>query len=271
VRAWRYAAEANKAIGQIKHTLLKDAPLDLGVDWLKVNLPKDTKVLNLSHVAFNTGRKVDLLQIGKFLKTRDILFIVDGTQAFGGIYYTKEELNLIDCLVCSTYKWLLGPYGSSFAYYSNRLLAQMNILQGSWLTSIGFTKRRQIIDYSLDPLSGARPYDRGQAPNLLNTAGLEGSLSLFSELGLKSIYEHNQKLTHFFVENLKAKNLNIVAPKSCLSNIICLKSLTDTEQLQAKLQKNNIDISIRDGNLRISFHLFNHMTQVESLLSVLNQ
>lgn len=265
VLPWLFAQKQGKLNFKLIETpLLPDA------DWLSKNLPKETKVFDISHVAFNTGRKIDLLSIGKLLKSRGILFIVDATQSFGGQCISEEELQYIDAISFSTYKWLLGPYGHAFAYFSDNLLDQLQSIHASWISSPSFQGSNKLLDYTLETLPGARQYDRGQAPNLLNMAGLEGSLDLFLELGLEEIEKHNNKLVNFFLDNFNSNRFRVVTPEEGMGSILCLHTEEDTIQITKDLQKQKIDISIREGYLRISFHLFNSINQTEILLKTLN-
>ena len=120
-------------------------------------------------------------------------------------------------------------------------------------------------------MPGAISFDRGQAPNILTMAGLEGSIDLFLEIGLKSIQAHNQKTTQFFLDHFNSKDFDLITPKNAHANIVCLKSKNqDVQSIKDKLLDSNVDVSIREGNLRISFHLFNNLSQVEILLKALN-
>ncbi|MCB9090963.1 MAG: aminotransferase class V-fold PLP-dependent enzyme [Halobacteriovoraceae bacterium] len=265
VLPWMRANERQRIRFQVLNT-----PFDFDIDWLRENLPKETKVFNISHVSFNSGRRTDLLELGKLLKERGIYFVVDATQSFGGLQLSKKELENIDVLVCSTYKWLCGPYGHAFAYFSDSILNKIETPSGSWINSANFYRNYKLLDYSTETLPGARKFDRGQSPNLLTMAGLEGSLDLFNELGLSNIENHNQKLVSYFLKNFKTENFNIITPTSLVGNIICLKSQSiDMFRLKETLGENNIDVSVREGHLRISFHLYNTQEQVEKLLEIL--
>ena len=63
------------------------------VEWLEKNLKPQTKIFNISYVTFDTGKKMDILSLGKYLRSRDILFVVDATQALGGLEITTGEMS----------------------------------------------------------------------------------------------------------------------------------------------------------------------------------
>lgn len=257
-----------KERGRLELSVL-ECPLPTS-DWLKENLPKDTRVLNLSHVAFDTGRRVNLIDLGKFCHERNIIFIVDATQSFGGVQISPKELSYIDVLACSAYKWLLGPYGSSFAYYSNHMIDLIKAPTGNWINSPNSKQVWSLTNYTTDNLPGAKKFDRGQGPNMLINAALEGSLEVLSEVGLENIEQHNRELVQFFLEHYPKDRFELKTPREALGNILSLQAKdADSLNLESDLKYYNIDVSVREGKLRVSLHLFNTISQVETLIRVL--
>lgn len=240
------------------------------IEWLKEKLPAKTRVFIISWVQFDTGKKIDLAELGKFLKERDIFFVVDATQGFGGMALTSDQLKYIDVLSVSSYKWMCGPYGHAFAYYSPRALQIIKQTHGNWAISSKSKDVHNLLDYTTDTLPGARKFDRGQPMNLLPLACFEGALDLFLEIGLGNIQNHNQSLVQFFLDHYPKKKFEIVTPIDHAGNIICIKSKgSDPLALEHKLEEHNIKVSVRQGNIRISFHLFNNIKQVEKLVTAL--
>ncbi len=240
---------------------------NINIEYLEKNLPKNTTILNISHVSFKSGRKINIEEIGNYLKEKNILFFLDSTQALGGVKISKKELSYIDLLACSTYKWLLAPYGYAFGYLSNNLLELMKTNTTNWLNSCKFIESRSLVDYTADISEAAIKYDRGQSPNLLVMNALISSLGLFHELGLENIQLYNEHLLSHFHENFVAKNFELEVSKDFLANIVSLKSnADDLDDRVQSLRKHNIDVSVREGSLRISFHFFNTLDQVNLLL-----
>lgn len=240
-------------------------------EWLAKNLSPKTKIFNISHVTFDSGKKMDLLGIGKLMKERDILFCVDATQSLGGMPITPEELSYIDVLACSSYKWILGPYGHAFAYYSEKAQREVLHTNANWINSPNSRVVYSLLDYTTETLPGARKYDRGQASNFLTMACLEASLELLIELGLKNIQDHNHKIRDHFLDNYPRDKFQLITPKDHMANILALKCKNiDSITLERELKFRNIDISVRQGNIRLSFHLFNTIDQVDSLIQALD-
>lgn len=240
-------------------------------EWLERTLKPQTRIFNCSYVTFDTGKKVDILAIGKYLKSKNILFVVDATQALGGLNITAEELSYIDVLTVSSYKWMLGPYGHAFAYFSKKAQDLIYHLNANWILSPNSKQVYNLLDYTTETLPGARQYDRGQAANLLCSGCLEGSLSFLNEVGLKNIEIYNKSIRDYFLENYPSSKFNLVTPLNAMGNIICLKVKTgDSLSIEAALKQRNVDVSVRQGNIRLSFHLFNTRKQVEELIVALD-
>lgn len=239
--------------------------------WLEEKLKPQTRIFNVSYVMFDTGKKMDLISLGKFLKTKNILFVVDATQALGGMDITEEELSYIDVLTCSSYKWMLGPYGHAFAYFNQKAQDQIYHLNANWILSPKSKEVYNLLDYTTETLPGARQYDRGQSANLLCSGCLQGSLDFLTEVGLSNIKKHNAKIRDYFLENYSKEKYALVTPLEHMGNIVCLKSRSgDSLSLEMELKKRNIDVSVRQGNIRLSFHLFNTKSQVEELIKGLD-
>ena len=234
--------------------------------WLEKNLKPQTKIFNISYVTFDTGKKIDLISIGKYLKSKGIMFVVDATQALGGMDITPEELSYIDVMTASSYKWMLGPYGHAFAYFSQTAQDKIYHLNANWILSPNSKKVYNLLDYTTETLPGARQYDRGQAANLLCSGCLEGSLSFLAEIGLVNIRKHNAEIRNYFLELYPKDKFTMVTPVEHMGNIVCMKGKVDSIALESEFKSRNIDVSVRQGNIRLSFHIFNTKAQVEELV-----
>jgi cysteine desulfurase/selenocysteine lyase len=268
VLPWMRASETKKINFQLLELGDQIVPT---ADWLKQNLPKNTKVFDMSYVTFDTGKKMNLLEIGKLCAERDILFIVDATQALGGMAITKEELSYIDVLACSSYKWMLGPYGHAFGYFSDKALKMVAHQTGNWVVSANAKNVYNLLDYTTKTLKGARKYDRGQTANMLTTSCLEAGLEFLTSVGLENVEKQNAGLRDYFLDHYPKEKFTLITPTEAMANIICMKAIkTDPINLERELKFRNIDVSIRQGNLRLSFHLFNTKEQVNELIRALD-
>ena len=228
-----------------------------------------TRYSACSYVMFNTGCRMPVAELGAECRKKDVIFLSDVSQAFGGMTVSPEIVRNCDILVGVAYKWLLGPYGSAWGYFSERALQKVPRTHASWLNSLTSKSRENLLNYSTATYPGARRFDRGEAPSFLITAGLEGALDVLTERGLPTIETHNRAMTDYFLAELP-KSFRPAAPYELRSNIVCITPGEKNPQvLKDALAAKNIVVSLREGNLRFSFHFFNTRDQVDQALQVL--
>lgn len=235
------------------------------------SLPKNTRMLNMTHVAFNTGDMVNAAELGKLLKERDILFVLDCSQSLGSRAISKEDLENVDIMTAVTYKWLLGSYGHAITYFSDTALQKIERTHANWMASPAGQDTSSLVDYSMDVLGGARKFDPGQAPSMLSSAGLRAALYVIEELGLENIQKHNESLVSQFVKSYPQDKFDLVTRSDFMNSIVCLKLKSgDPDELSEKLTHAKFKSSVREGNLRLGFHLYNTSQEVEKLVEALS-
>jgi len=105
-----------------------------------------------------------------------------------------------------------------------------------------------------------------------NLVAMDASVDFVSRVGPDLVLEHNRKLIELLFENL---------PKDCVpaspvdsaqrGPYGCFTSRTpeNTAELYQKLQKQKIIVSMREGKIRVSPHLFNSEQDINHLIEVL--
>jgi cysteine desulfurase / selenocysteine lyase len=232
----------------------------------KKEITARTKFAGCSHTMFNTGIQLPIAELGKIAREHGVMFLADTSQSFGATRLSEDVRKNVDILVGVAYKWLCGPYGSAYGYFSNEALAKVKRTHASWQVSVNSHGSGNLLNYTTEPLPAARKFDRGQASSFLITAALEGTLDVLTEVGLENIETHNLKLAAQFLQSLP-KGYEVAGG---LNPIVCIKpTKIDALELKEKLVRNQVDVSLREGWVRISFHFFNTPEQVERLLALL--
>jgi cysteine desulfurase/selenocysteine lyase len=248
---------------------LLDLSYFLNPDTLEKEITGKTKYVGVSHVMFNTGAKLPIAEIGAICRKADVLFLADVSQSLGGMALSNEIINNVDIMVGVGYKWLLCPNGAAFGYFSNRSLDRVRRTHGSWLASPFSNEAESLLTYTTDTPPGAARFDRGQSHAFFLCAGIEASLRLISEVGLEKIEMYNRDLVDLFFDCIPA-HLEVATPREFRSNIVCVKpGGRDPRDVLADLNRQNIDVAIREGMIRISFHFFNTREQVQKLVEAL--
>ncbi|MGC4005107.1 MAG: aminotransferase class V-fold PLP-dependent enzyme [Pirellulales bacterium] len=110
----------------------RKVPLDA---ILKAASNPKCKIITLSHVEYASGQRHDLIKIGEFCKSRNILFCVDAIQSIGILPVDVEAMN-IDYLSADGHKWMLGPEGAGFFYCKRSRLERTRPLTIGWMNVI---------------------------------------------------------------------------------------------------------------------------------------
>lgn len=87
----------------------------LSVKDIEAALKKNTKIVCLSHASNVFGTIQPIQEIGRMLRKKGVLFMVDGAQTVGAMPMDMGEMN-IDILAATGHKALFGPQGTGFIY-----------------------------------------------------------------------------------------------------------------------------------------------------------
>jgi len=137
-------------------------------------IDKDTAMVAMSMVHWADGTLFDMEAIGKRCKEMGAMLIVDGTQSVGAYPIDVQKMH-IDALVTPAYKWMMGPYGSGCAYYSERFNEGIP-LEESWLNRANAKDFSALTNYTDDYMPGAARYNMGEFSSFIHLPMLEKSI-----------------------------------------------------------------------------------------------
>ncbi len=105
----------------------------------------DTALVALPHVHWTDGTQFDLVEIGRRAREVGAALVVDGTQSVGALPFDVQIVQP-DALICSAYKWLLGPYSIALGYFGSRFDNGVP-LEETWLGRLGSEDFTKLINY----------------------------------------------------------------------------------------------------------------------------
>ena len=178
--------------------------------------------------------------------------LVDVTQAAGWQPIAAHEA---DYLVCGTYKWLLSPRGTAFLAGSRERLEELPALHAGWYA--GEDPWTSIYGGPLRLAGDARRLDL--SPSWLCWAGTAPALEFVEHLGIAAIGAHDLALAARVREAAGAAETG--------SAIV---SLPLDEAAAERLRSAGVRFSLRDGRVRLAFHLYNDDADVDLVLTALH-
>ena len=255
---------------QIKKIEFNEDKIDL--EYLKKQVTEKTRLICLSWVNSFNGFRMDARAFGEFCLSNNIISCLNGSQAVG-YKETNVKQDKIDVLFGCGFKWLLGPYGTGFGYFSDKILNSLNYNKAYWLDFVGsgLEDMRRIGDIEEPTVTN---YDIFGTANFLNFMTWTESVKYLLSIGIKNIEKHNFSMIDIIDANLSKDKYQILSPTNHQnkSSILVIKPLKDEiNALNNRLLKNNIWIGIRQGNIRISPHIYNDLQDIEILLRALNE
>ncbi|MDX1644720.1 MAG: aminotransferase class V-fold PLP-dependent enzyme [Thermoanaerobaculia bacterium] len=264
---WRSLTERGVVVREVPLPTDEDP-----VERLAAVLTERTRVVATSWVGYSTGRRLDLARLGSLCHDAGALLAVDGSQGIGGIPFSLEELPC-DLVTCAGYKWMLGPYGVGFAWVRPGLAERLRPANINWFSLEGARDFDRLSECELAFVPGARRFDINEPGNFLNMAGAAAATRYVGEIGPSDVRDHVLELFDVLLDGLPHA-VRSLAPSDerQRSNILCLglpSEETGRELLEA-LRRERVFVSLREGALRISPHLYNAPDDIERLLAVLD-
>jgi selenocysteine lyase/cysteine desulfurase len=239
-------------------------------DLIAALTPK-TKLVSVSMVRFDDGSMLDAAKLSAACHVQGTLVLLDASQCCGGMPMDVGELGA-DFLVCAGYKWLLSPYGTGFFWIRSQLISKMRPGPFYWQALEGANDFGALV-FDKPKLSGARRWDSAETANYFNLAAMHASLEFILQAGPATVLEHNQRLIELLYARLPkdkcvpASPLNFAqrGPFGCFAGRTAAKSA----ELYERLRSQNVIVSLREGNLRVSPHLYNTERDIDRLIAII--
>ncbi len=241
-------------------------------DWnqkIIENINEKTSVVLTSSIHWMNGTQLDLKEIGNKCRKVGAYFVVDGTQSVGAMPIDVKALK-INALICASYKWLFGPYSMALGYFSEKFNNGIPI-EESWMNRSNAEQFSELTNYESKYRPNAGRYNVGQTSNfILSPIMLEG-LKQINEWGVKNIFNYCRELSLKTIELCKELPIKFEDPDYFSPHLFSLGLAKEInpKTLKEKLEKNNIYVSLRGENLRVSINVFNDLNDIKKLVEQL--
>lgn len=220
------------------------------LDRLAERIDPSVDLVAFSAVQSSDGSVADLDGIAEAARDHGALTFVDVTQAAG---WLPIDAGRFDLVVAAAYKWLLSPRGTAFLSVRPGLLDDMAPLYAGWYA--GADPWASIYGEPLRLAPDARRFD--VSPAWLCWVGTTAALELITAVGVQTIHEHDVGLAN----DLRA-HLDLPPSNSAVVSL----DVTGRPPLPQ-----GIVASMRDGRLRVCFHLHSTADDVADVAEYLTR
>ena len=235
------------------------------------SIDQNTAVVTMPIVHWADGTLFDLKSIRQKSSAVGAALIIDGTQSIGALPFDVKEVQP-DALICSTYKWLLGPYGIGVAYYGPMYDNGVPI-EESWINRKGSNQFASLANYQPEYRPKAWRYSMGEQSNMIYVAMLNASIRQIIDWQPARIQEYCKNLVSPYLTEFQSLGCTVGSNSSMAFHLfgILMPDVFDLLKLKSQFEKEKVYISIRGNAVRISPNVYNEKKDMDRLLNCLKR
>ena len=226
-------------------------------------IDEQTCIVPLTQVCFLNGFRSEIPPIVKRAHEQGTLVMLDGYQDSGTRPIDVKALD-VDFYVTGALKYLLCPSGIAFLYVRPELINTLTPTITGWFAQqnpFAFDVKHFV------PADSARRFETGSPP-LPHVYAIQAALEALGKVGYERIANHVSALARALMEGARQRKIKIKTPDDSVGPLVVLQ-MKDSDEMVKRLAARNIVVSNRLDGLRVSFHLYNTLQDVEAVLEAL--
>jgi len=242
-------------------------------DLIAAMTPK-TRLVSVSLVRFDDGSLLDAPRLAAACHAQEALLLLDVSQCCGALPMDVTQLGA-DFLVSAGYKWLLGPFGTGFFWAKSNHIGIMRPGPFYWMAVAGSDNFASLSFDDPKPAPSAKRWDAPEWASYFNfnLVAMDASVDFVVRMGPELVAAHNRRLIEFMYERLPKDRCVPASPLDPAQRgpygCFAARSREKTAELYKLLRKENVVVSLREGNIRVSPHLYNTERDIDRLISVI--
>jgi cysteine desulfurase/selenocysteine lyase len=232
-----------------------------------------TRLVSVSMVRFDDGSLLDAARVAHACHKQGALLLLDASQSCGAMPMDVTQLGA-DFIVSAGYKWLLGPFGTGFVWAKSEHLGMVRPGPFYWLALMESHNFAALNFEDPKPAANAKRWDSPEWASYFNfnLAAMDVSVDFVVRMGPELVQAHNRKLIDLMFERLPKDRFVIASPLDAARRgsygCFAARSPEKTAEHYQHLRKENVIVSLRQGNIRVSPHLYNTERDIDRLISV---
>lgn len=226
---------------------------------------KETRLVAISTVSYSTGFRPPVEEISRFCHDRGILLYVDGTQSVGALKMNVSEFQPA-MMAVDAYKWMLTPNGAGFVYVSKETREWLKPANIGWRSHWDWRSVDNLHHGAPEFSQKAERYEGGMLPFPMLYA-LGAVVDMMLGLGAEEIERRVLGLAGEVRRTLRARGAEVSEGPSQI--VTARFADRDASELARALKRERIQVSARQGRLRISPHFYNNEAELERLAAAL--
>jgi cysteine desulfurase / selenocysteine lyase len=232
-----------------------------------------TRMVSVSMVRYDDGSLLDAARVADACHKQGVLLLLDVSQSCGALPMDVNQLGA-DFMVCAGYKWLLGPFGTGFFWAKSEHLGIVRPGPFNWMAVEGSHNFAALNFEDPKPAANAKRWDSPEWASYFNfnLVAMDVSVDFVVRMGPEVVTAHNRKLIELLFERLPRDRYVLASPTDAARRgpygCFAARSREKTAEVYQRLWKENVVVSLREGNIRVSPHLYNTERDIDRLISV---
>jgi selenocysteine lyase/cysteine desulfurase len=189
------------------------------------------------------------------------LFYTDAIQAVGSFPIDVVAAG-VDVLCAGSYKWLLAGWGVAPLYVRTAIADRLRLDRYGEMHA-----GQELADHSYEIPMTAKRFDYSSRA-FGDVYTLSAGLAYLERVGVDRIGAHTvDTLARRLQDGLASQGHRLFTPPGNRSSIVTFYTTKAPNDVRAAFQKSNIEVTVRNGNVRISPALFNNLDDIERCLA----
>lgn len=258
-----YAAQGLATAGwRVRYVAASADPRDLNT-W-DAAVGADTAVVLIMHSNSFTGALAPVEAIAALAHTRGARCVVDCAQSLSIVPVAPSAWG-VDAAIGSCLKWSCGGPGAGWLWVAPEHADDLSpALRGWWSHAEPFAM--DMHDFLFAP-HAARFW--GATPTVAPFALAAAGLAEIAAIGLPAIRAHNQTLQAHLVDAVQPSRAAWRWPDGAIGGTLCIDVGSDRPALESVLKAAGVTCDFRGTTLRLSFHAYNSVDDVDAVKLVL--
>jgi selenocysteine lyase/cysteine desulfurase len=252
------ALEASKGI-ELRIARHRNGAVDV-TDFAPL-VDRRTRIVSVAWVSHLNGFRHDLRPIADLAHAHGAVFYADVIQGLGTLALDVQAAG-VDAICAGSYKWMVAGFGVAPFYIRKELLERLKIDRYG-----EFQIEKELPDFHFELNRTARTFDycsRAFGP----VRELSAGLAYLQGVGIARIEEHTVGLARGLYDGLSRQGHRLFTPPGNRSSIVTCYVTKPMAEVRTAFQAAKVDVTVRDGQVRIAPALFNTEAEIDRCLEV---
>jgi selenocysteine lyase/cysteine desulfurase len=220
-----------------------------------------TRIVSVAWVSHQNGFRHDMRPIADLAHAHGAVFYADAIQAVG-MFPIDVRAAGVDAICCGSYKWMLAGFGIAPFFIRRELIDRVR------LDRFGeFQIEKELPDHHYELATTARRFD--YCSRAFGAArALSAGLTYLDTVGVARIEAHTVALARQLYDGLVGQGHHLFTPPHNQSSIVTFYVTKPMADVRAAFQAANIDVTVRNGQVRVAAALFNTSEEVARCLEI---